>query len=102
MHDCRNNNLAVHVTLEDTKRATVLLIRKLFLLIQNLDVLPSNVHLTMNLYYYDDSECVPKEFTPSTEDGLGNVSTRFCQSLQLTTNRQASKRAYVIVSGLKA
>lgn len=50
--------MAVHVTLEDTKRATVLLIRKLFLLIQNLDALPSNVHLTMNLYYYDDSECL--------------------------------------------
>ncbi|XP_075877053.1 zebrafish testis-expressed 38 isoform X3 [Nelusetta ayraudi] len=52
----RNNNVAVHVTMEDTKRATVLLIRKLFLLIQNLDALPSNVHLTMNLYYYDDKQ----------------------------------------------
>lgn len=30
------------------------------------------------------------------------VSSRFCQPLQLTTNRQASKRANVIVSGLKA
>ncbi|XP_075877052.1 zebrafish testis-expressed 38 isoform X2 [Nelusetta ayraudi] len=58
----RNNNVAVHVTMEDTKRATVLLIRKLFLLIQNLDALPSNVHLTMNLYYYDD--ITPADYQP--------------------------------------
>ena len=46
----------MQVTLEDTKRASVLLIRKLFLLMQNLNALPSNVYLTMKLYYYDDSE----------------------------------------------
>uniref|UniRef100_A0A3P9NAP7 Zebrafish testis-expressed 38 n=1 Tax=Poecilia reticulata TaxID=8081 RepID=A0A3P9NAP7_POERE len=44
------------VALEDTKRASVLLIRKLFLLLQNLDALPSNVYLTMKLYYYDDGK----------------------------------------------
>lgn len=70
LYDCRNNNLAVRVTLEDTKRATVLLIRKLFLLIQNLDALPNNVHLTMNLYYYDDSESASKKFTSSLKDSL--------------------------------
>ena len=46
----------MRVTMEDTKKASVLLIRKLFLLMQNLDVLPSNVSLTMRLYYYDDGE----------------------------------------------
>ncbi|MEQ2194469.1 hypothetical protein XENOCAPTIV_029847, partial [Xenoophorus captivus] len=50
----RNNDIELQVTLEDTKRASVLLIRKLFLLMQNLDALPSNVYLTMKLYYYDD------------------------------------------------
>lgn len=54
----RNNDVEIKVTLEDTKRASVLLIRKLFLLMQNLDVLPNNVYLTMKLYYYDDSKCV--------------------------------------------
>lgn len=44
------------MTMEDTKRASVLLIRKLFLLMQNLDTLPNNVYLTMKLYYYDDSK----------------------------------------------
>lgn len=62
------------MTLEDTKRATVLLIRKLFLLIQNLDALPSDVHLTMNLYYYDDSESASKEFPSSIGAGLSNVN----------------------------
>lgn len=45
----------MQVTMDDTKKALVLLIRKLFLLMQNLDVLPSNVYLTMKLYYYDES-----------------------------------------------
>lgn len=42
------------VTMGNTKKASVLLIRKLFLLMQNLDVLPDDVALTMRLYYYDD------------------------------------------------
>lgn len=101
-YDCRDNNFAVHVTLEDTKKATVLLIRKLFLLIQNLDALPNNVHLTMNLYYYDESECMLKEFTSSTEDGLFKCLSPFVhQSPRPTTNRRASRRANVIVSGLR-
>lgn len=45
----------MQVTMDDTKKALVLLIRKLFLLMQNLDALPSNVYLTMKLYYYDES-----------------------------------------------
>uniref|UniRef100_A0A665VKP0 Zebrafish testis-expressed 38 n=1 Tax=Echeneis naucrates TaxID=173247 RepID=A0A665VKP0_ECHNA len=58
----RNNDVAVQVTLEDTKRASVLLIRKLFLLMQNLDSLPSNVYLTMKLFYYDD--ITPADYQP--------------------------------------
>ncbi|XP_071348667.1 zebrafish testis-expressed 38 isoform X2 [Trachinotus anak] len=58
----RNNDVKMTVTLEDTKRASVLLIRKLFLLMQNLDALPSNVYLTMKLYYYDD--ITPADYQP--------------------------------------
>ncbi|KAM6989808.1 zebrafish testis-expressed 38 [Tautogolabrus adspersus] len=58
----RNNDVEVQVTLEDTKRATVLLIRKLFLLMQNLEALPNNVYLTMKLYYYDD--ITPADYQP--------------------------------------
>ncbi|XP_060900215.1 zebrafish testis-expressed 38 [Labrus mixtus] len=58
----RNNDVEVQVTLEDTKRASVLLIRKLFLLMQNLEALPNNIYLTMKLYYYDD--ITPADYQP--------------------------------------
>ncbi|KAF6719709.1 HORMA domain-containing protein 1 [Oryzias melastigma] len=52
----------MQVTLENTKQASVLLIRKLFLLMQNLDALPNKVYLTMKLYYYDD--ITPADYQP--------------------------------------
>ncbi|XP_069020673.1 zebrafish testis-expressed 38 [Embiotoca jacksoni] len=58
----RNDNMEMQVTLEDTKRASVLLIRKLYLLMQNLGALPDNVYLTMKLYYYDD--ITPADYQP--------------------------------------
>ncbi|XP_054621472.1 zebrafish testis-expressed 38 isoform X2 [Dunckerocampus dactyliophorus] len=58
----RNNGKEVHVPMENTKAASVLLIRKLFLLMQNLNDLPSNIHLTMKLYYYDD--ITPADYEP--------------------------------------
>ncbi|XP_074544839.1 zebrafish testis-expressed 38 [Halichoeres trimaculatus] len=58
----RNNDVKMQVTLEDTKRASMLLIRKLFLLMQNLEALPDNVYLTMKLYYYDD--VTPADYEP--------------------------------------
>ncbi|XP_010749165.3 zebrafish testis-expressed 38 [Larimichthys crocea] len=58
----RNNDVEMQVTLEDTKRASVLLIRKLFLLMQNLDALPDNLYLNMKLYYYDD--ITPVDYQP--------------------------------------
>ncbi|XP_041848523.1 zebrafish testis-expressed 38 isoform X2 [Melanotaenia boesemani] len=58
----RNNDMELQVTPEETKRASVLLIRKLFLLMQNLDSLPNNVYLTMKLYYYD--EITPWDYQP--------------------------------------
>ncbi|XP_029309234.1 zebrafish testis-expressed 38 isoform X2 [Cottoperca gobio] len=62
MDICRNNDVEMQVTLEDTKRASVLLIRKLFVLMQTLDALPNNVYLTMKLYYYDD--ITPADYQP--------------------------------------
>ncbi|XP_056911912.1 zebrafish testis-expressed 38 isoform X2 [Takifugu flavidus] len=58
----RNNEVEMHVPLENTKRASMLLIRKLFLLMQNLDILPNKVYLTMKLYYYDD--ITPAHYQP--------------------------------------
>ncbi|XP_076149425.1 zebrafish testis-expressed 38 [Alosa pseudoharengus] len=69
----RNENVEMRVTMEDTKKASVLLIRKLFLLMQNLDVLPNEVSLTMRLYYYDDvtpSDYEPPGFKEGVSDDL--------------------------------
>ncbi|XP_054889277.1 zebrafish testis-expressed 38 isoform X1 [Poeciliopsis prolifica] len=69
----RNKAMGMQVGLEDTKRASVLLIRKLFLLLQNLDALPSNVYLTMKLYYYDDitpADYQPPGFKEGVQDRL--------------------------------
>nr|XP_061787304.1 HORMA domain-containing protein 1-like isoform X3 [Nerophis lumbriciformis] len=37
-------------------------LRKLFLLMQNLNALPNNIHMTMKLYYYDD--ITPADYEP--------------------------------------
>uniref|UniRef100_A0A4W4FG61 Zebrafish testis-expressed 38 n=1 Tax=Electrophorus electricus TaxID=8005 RepID=A0A4W4FG61_ELEEL len=58
----RNESMEISVTMEDTKKASVLLIRKLFLLMQNLDTLPNEVSLSMKLYYYDD--VTPPHYEP--------------------------------------
>lgn len=38
----------------DTKKASILLIRKIYVLMQNLGPLPNDVCLTMKLFYYDE------------------------------------------------
>ncbi|XP_076828235.1 zebrafish testis-expressed 38 [Brachyhypopomus gauderio] len=58
----RNESMEMRVTMEETKKASVLLIRKLFLLMQNLDMLPDDVSLSMKLYYYDD--VTPANYEP--------------------------------------
>ncbi|KFV19411.1 HORMA domain-containing protein 2, partial [Tauraco erythrolophus] len=47
---------------EDVKQASRLLIRKLYLLMQNLGPLPSDVTLTMKLLYYSD--VTPEDYQP--------------------------------------
>ncbi|XP_043935990.1 HORMA domain-containing protein 1 isoform X2 [Protopterus annectens] len=46
----------------DTKKASILLIRKLYILMQNLGPLPNNICLTMKLFYYD--EVTPPDYQP--------------------------------------
>lgn len=38
----------------DTKKASILLVRKLYTLMQNLGPLPDNIFLNMKLAYYDN------------------------------------------------
>lgn len=42
------------ITCADTRKASVLLIRKIYILMQNLSPLPNDVFLTMKLFYYDE------------------------------------------------
>ncbi|NXE14178.1 HORM1 protein, partial [Lophotis ruficrista] len=50
------------VTCADTKKASILLIRKIYVLMQNLSPLPNDVCLTMKLFYYD--EVTPSDYQP--------------------------------------
>ncbi|XP_027721089.1 HORMA domain-containing protein 2 [Vombatus ursinus] len=49
-------------TSEEIKKASTLIIRKLYVLMQNLSPLPSDITLTMKLYYYN--EVTPNEYQP--------------------------------------
>ncbi|KFP25207.1 HORMA domain-containing protein 1, partial [Colius striatus] len=50
------------ISCADTKRASILLIRKIYVLMQNLSPLPNDVCLTMKLFYYD--EVTPSDYQP--------------------------------------
>ncbi|KAF1565537.1 HORMA domain-containing protein 2, partial [Eudyptes chrysocome] len=89
---------------EDVKQASRLLIRKLYLLMQNLGPLPSDITLTMKLLYYND--VTPKDYQPPgfKEDGspgdllfdgdpvnlrVGSVSTGFhLMKVRVTTEKK--------------
>ncbi|NXK99324.1 HORM2 protein, partial [Mesembrinibis cayennensis] len=89
---------------EDVKQASRLLIRKLYLLMQNLGPLPNDITLTMKLLYYND--VTPKDYQPPgfKEDGspgdllfdgdpvnlrVGSVSTGFhLMKVRVTTEKK--------------
>ncbi|XP_052561454.1 HORMA domain-containing protein 1 [Tympanuchus pallidicinctus] len=50
------------ISCADTKKASILLIRKIYVLMQNLGPLPNDVCLTMKLFYYD--EVTPPDYQP--------------------------------------
>ncbi|XP_054330608.1 HORMA domain-containing protein 1 isoform X5 [Pongo pygmaeus] len=87
----------------DTKKASILLIRKIYILMQNLGPLPNDVCLTMKLFYYD--EVTPPDYQPpGFKDGdcegvifegepmylnVGEVSTPFhIFKVKVTTERE--------------
>ncbi|XP_036071660.1 HORMA domain-containing protein 1 isoform X2 [Oryzias melastigma] len=58
-----NNNQKLSTTAcGNTKKASILLVRKLYTLMQNLGPLPENVCLNMKLTYYDD--VTPQDYQP--------------------------------------
>ncbi|NXW58569.1 HORM2 protein, partial [Eurystomus gularis] len=98
---------------EDVKKASRLLIRKLYLLMQNLGPLPNDITLTMKLLYYND--VTPEDYQPPgfKEDGssgdllfdgdpvnlrVGSVSTGFhLMKVRVTTEK---KRMATVESNL--
>ncbi|KAJ8398432.1 hypothetical protein AAFF_G00426870 [Aldrovandia affinis] len=59
---CRNNKRVAKIPCGSVKRASILLVRKLYTLMQNLGPLPDSVCLNMKLSYYD--EVTPQEYQP--------------------------------------
>lgn len=49
-------SFAKGVSSEEIKKGSILLIRKLYLLMQNLGPLPNDIILTMKLFYYSDGK----------------------------------------------
>uniref|UniRef100_A0A9L0K455 HORMA domain-containing protein 1 n=1 Tax=Equus asinus TaxID=9793 RepID=A0A9L0K455_EQUAS len=58
----KNQNSESSMSSADTKKASILLIRKIYVLMQNLGPLPNDVCLTMKLFYYD--EVTPPDYQP--------------------------------------
>ncbi|XP_032158079.1 HORMA domain-containing protein 1 isoform X2 [Mustela erminea] len=58
----KNQNSESSMSSADTKKASILLIRKIYILMQNLGPLPNDVCLTMKLFYYD--EVTPPDYQP--------------------------------------
>ncbi|XP_072802726.1 HORMA domain-containing protein 1 isoform X2 [Vicugna pacos] len=58
----RNQKSESNMPSADTKKASILLIRKIYVLMQNLGPLPNDVCLTMKLFYYD--EVTPPDYQP--------------------------------------
>lgn len=57
-HCSNRTNFVNGVRSEDMKQACSLLIRKLYLLMQNLGPLPNDISLTMKLLYYNDGRWI--------------------------------------------
>ncbi|MEE6495205.1 hypothetical protein FKM82_001979 [Ascaphus truei] len=75
-------HLIKNLTTEDVKKASIALIRKLFLLMHNLGPLPKDVSLTMKLFYYDDG--VPVQVK------LADVATSFhVIKMRVTTEKES-------------
>ncbi|XP_063001854.1 HORMA domain-containing protein 1 [Elgaria multicarinata webbii] len=99
----KNQESNSNITCADTKKASILLIRKIYVLMQNLGPLPDDVCLTMKLFYYD--EVTPPDYQPPgfkagdcegmTFDGepmylnVGEVPTPFhLLKLKVTTEKE--------------
>lgn len=60
--ESKNNKKVTTMACSNTKKASILLVRKLYTLMQNLGPLPDNVCLNMKLSYYDN--VTPQDYQP--------------------------------------
>ncbi|XP_029592912.1 HORMA domain-containing protein 1 isoform X2 [Salmo trutta] len=60
--ESKNSKNLGKMACSNTKKSSILLVRKLYTLMQNLGPLPDNVCLNMKLYYYDD--VTPQDYQP--------------------------------------
>ncbi|NP_001088894.1 HORMA domain-containing protein 1 [Xenopus laevis] len=101
--DFVSNNSNSVSTCSDAKKTSILLIRKLYILMQNLGPLPNDVCLTMKLFYYDEvtpADYQPPGFKEGTCEGLmfegepmylnvGEVATPFhVLKVKVTTEKE--------------
>ncbi|XP_066462063.1 HORMA domain-containing protein 1 isoform X2 [Eleutherodactylus coqui] len=71
--DLTSNKGSIVSSCTDLKQSSILLVRKLYILMQNLGPLPNDVCLTMKLFYYDEVTPIdyqPPGFKEGTCDGM--------------------------------
>lgn len=71
--DLTSNKGSIISASTDLKKSSILLVRKLYILMQNLGPLPNDVCLTMKLFYYDEVTPIdyqPPGFKEGTCDGM--------------------------------
>uniref|UniRef100_A0A671RQ03 HORMA domain-containing protein 1-like n=1 Tax=Sinocyclocheilus anshuiensis TaxID=1608454 RepID=A0A671RQ03_9TELE len=60
--ESKNGQSLTKMACDNTQKSSMLLVRKLYMLMQNLGPLPDNICLNMKLFYYDD--VTPQEYQP--------------------------------------
>ncbi|XP_056402497.1 HORMA domain-containing protein 1 isoform X2 [Hyla sarda] len=98
----------------DFKRSSIMLVRKLYILMQNLGPLPNDVCLTMKLFYYDEvtpMDYQPPGFKEGTCEGMmfegepmylnvGEVATPF-HTLKVRVTTEKDRMEHIEMSILK-
>ncbi|XP_043972468.1 HORMA domain-containing protein 1 isoform X1 [Gambusia affinis] len=84
-----NNQKLSTMSLGNTRKASILLVRKLYTLMQNLGPLPENVCLNMKLAYYD--EVTPQDYQPpGFSEAVGNTIEFVQEPVKLTMGKVAT------------
>lgn len=62
----KNGQSLTKMACDNTQKSSMLLVRKLYMLMQNLGPLPDNICLNMKLFYYDEGKSTSLSATDST------------------------------------